>query len=67
MSFYTVHEVLMARILEWIPLPVDHVLPELSTMTRLSWVALHVMDHSFIKLCKPICHDKAVIHEGGIT
>ena len=36
--------------------PVDHVLSELSTMTRPSWVALHGMAHSFIEL------DKAVIH-----
>ena len=38
------------------PSPVDHVLSELSTMTRLSWVALHGMAHSFIEL------DKAVVH-----
>ena len=38
------------------PSPVDHVLSELSTMTRLSWVALPSMVHSFIEL------DKAVIH-----
>ena len=37
------------------PSPVDHVLSELSTMTGLSWVALHGMAHSFIEL------DKAVI------
>ena len=36
--------------------PVDHILSELSTMTRLSWVALHGMAHSFIEL------DKAVVH-----
>ena len=36
--------------------PVDHVLSELSTMTCLSWVALHSMAHSFIEL------DKAVVH-----
>ena len=35
--------------------PVDHVWTELSTMTRLSWVALHSMVHSFIEL------DKAVV------
>ena len=29
--------------------PVDHVLSELSTMTCLSWVALHSMAHSFIE------------------
>ena len=38
------------------PSPVDHILSELSTMTRLSWVALHDMAHSFIEL------DKAVVH-----
>ena len=32
------------------PSTVDHVLSELSTMTRPSWVALHGMDHSFIEL-----------------
>ena len=37
------------------PSLVDHILSELSTMTRLSWVALHGMAHSFIEL------DKAVI------
>ena len=34
----------------------DHILSELSTMTCLSWVALHGMAHSFIEL------DKAVVH-----
>ena len=38
------------------PSPVDHVLSELSTMTRLSWVALHGMAYGFIEL------DKAVVH-----
>ena len=38
------------------PSPVDLILSELSTMTSLSWVALHSMTHSFIEL------DKAVIH-----
>ena len=38
------------------PSPVDHVLSELSTMTHLSWVALHGMTHSFLEL------DKAVVH-----
>ena len=40
------------------------ILSELSTMTRLSWVALQGMAHSFIALCKPLLHGKAVIHEG---
>ena len=38
------------------PSPVDHILSELFTMTRPSWVALHGMAHSFIEL------DKAVFH-----
>ena len=38
------------------PSPVDHILSELSTMIRPSWVALHSMAHSFIEL------DKAVVH-----
>ena len=39
-----------------LPSPVDHVLSELSTMTRPSWLVLHGMAHSFTEL------DKAVIH-----
>ena len=39
-----------------LPSPVDLILSELSTMTRLSWVALHGMAQSFIEL------DKAVVH-----
>ena len=34
----------------------DHILLELSTMTRPSWVALHSLAHNFIEL------DKAVVH-----
>ena len=49
--------------LQFLP-PVDHVLSELSAKTRPSWVALHGMAHSFIELCKPLHHDKAVIHKG---
>ena len=39
-----------------LPSPVDHVLSELSTMTQLSWVALHNMAHSFIELLKAVIH-----------
>ena len=46
------------------PTSVDHVLSEFSTVTHLSWVALHSMTHNFIDLCKPFCHDKAVLREG---
>ena len=38
------------------PSSVDHILSELSTMNRLSWVALQSMAHCFIQL------DKAVVH-----
>ena len=34
----------------------NHILSELSTIARPSWMALYGMDHSFIEL------DKAVIH-----
>ena len=46
------------------PPPKDHILSELSTMTCPYWVALHGMTHSFIDFCKPLRHNKAVIHEG---
>ena len=39
------------------PSPVDQVLSEISIMTHLSWVALHIMAHSFIEL------DKAVVQK----
>ena len=48
----------LVLILKWfaIPSPADHILSDLSTMTCLSWVALHGMAHCFIEL------DKAVVH-----
>ena len=46
------------------PSPADRIWSELSTMTSPSWVALRGMAHNFIELCKPLCHDKAVIQEG---
>ena len=36
------------------PSPVDHILSEISTMTRPSWMALHGMAHSFIELNKAV-------------
>ena len=47
-----------------LPPPVDHILSELSTITQPSLVALRGMAHRFIELCKPLHHNKAVIHEG---
>ena len=34
----------------------DHILLQLSIMTRLSWVALHDMAHSFVELDKVVVH-----------
>ena len=44
--------------MKWFAIPFSsgHVLSELSTVTHLSWMALHGMAHSFIEL------DKAVVH-----
>ena len=38
------------------PSPVDHILSELSTMSHLSFVALHGMAHSFVELDKTVVH-----------
>ena len=38
------------------PSLMEHILPELSTMTRLSWVALHGMVHSFTELHKAVVY-----------
>ena len=46
------------------PPRVDHILSEPSTVTSPSWVALSGLAHNFIELQKPLCHSKAVIHEG---
>ena len=40
---------------------------ELSTMTRLSWVALRGTAHNFTELGEPSCYYKAMIHERGQT
>ena len=39
-----------------VPSPVDHVLSELSTVTRPSWVAPHGMAYSFTELDKDVVH-----------
>ena len=47
-------EPLKVRILKWfaIPSPLDRVLSQFSTMTHLSWVAVHGLAYSFIELDK---------------
>ena len=58
LPFHTVHG--FSRQEYWrglpFPSPVDHILSELSTMTHLSWVALHGMAHSFTELEKAVVH-----------
>ena len=56
LPFHTVHGVLKARILRWLPFPspVDQVLSELSAMTRPSWVALPGMALGFTELDKAL-------------
>ena len=49
------------------PPPADRVLSELCAVTHPSWVALLIMAHSFIELCKPLRHDKVVILEGDCS
>ena len=44
--------------------PLKHILSALSVVTYQLWVALHGMARSFIELCKPLHHNKAVNHEG---
>ena len=47
-------------------LQVDRIYSELSTMTYPSWVSLQCIAHSFSELLKPLCHNKAAIHEEGV-
>ena len=58
LPFHTVHEVLKAGILKWFAIPFSRepCFVRLSTMTHLSWVALHNMAHCFIEL------DNAAVH-----
>jgi len=62
LPFHTVHGVLKAKIQSGLPFPspVDHILSDLSTMTRPSWVAPQAW-LSFIEL------DKAVVHVIRLT
>ena len=66
LPFCIVYGVLMARILEWFVILSSSGPCFLITltMTHPSWVVLCSMAHSFTELCKHLCHNKAVIHEG---
>ena len=62
LPFHTAHGVFSARILEWFAIPSsrDHVLSELSSAIRPSWVVLYGVSHSFIELGKSLRRNKAV-------
>ena len=66
LPFCIVYGVLMARILEWFVILSSSgpCFVITLTMTHPSWVVLCSMAHSFTELCKHLCHNKAVIHEG---
>ena len=64
LHFHIVHGVLQARSLEWVAISFSsgpHFVWTLHYVPS-SCLALHVMAHSFMKLHKPLCHDKTVMH-----
>ena len=63
-SFHTLCGVLVARTLECFAILASNGPHFVRTPHYdLSLVALPNMAYSFIELCKPLCHDKPVIHE----
>ena len=61
--FYTVHGVLMVRILEWFAISssTGPRFVRILHYCHLSWVALHNIAHSFFEFGKPLHHNKAVV------
>ena len=68
LPFHTVHGVFKERYWSGMPSPppLGHIFSELFSITHLSCMALHSMAHRSIEFCKPLHHNKAVIHEGEI-
>ena len=66
LTFFVVHEVLMASILGWFAIPSSSGSRFVRTLFYDPSVLgnLHSMAYSFIELCKPIHHNKVMIHEG---
>ena len=58
LPFHAVHGVLAAGILEWFAVPSPSGSRSARSLCR------DPSGHSVIELCKPICHNKAVIREG---
>ena len=56
LPFHTVHALLKERILKWFAIPFSSGPRFARTLTRLSWVVLHGMAHSFTELDKSVVH-----------
>ena len=67
LPFYTVHGVIVTSILKWFAILSSNRSRFVRTLLcdPSVLVVLHGVAHSFIELCKPLCHDKAGINEGG--
>ena len=67
LSFHVVHEVLRANILGWLSIPPSSRSHFVRTLHYdQSVLCGYNMAHSFIGLCKPLHHNKAVTHEGDL-
>ena len=68
LPFHTAHEVVVAKIVEWFTIPFSREPCFVRTLHDDPYVvgSLHRMAYSFTEFCKPIHHDKAVIHEGVV-
>ena len=68
LTIHPVHEVFVARIVEWFATPYSSGPCFVKTLhCDPCRIALHGMTHSFIEWHKPFCLHKAMIHEGGKT
>ena len=65
---YTTYGVLQARLLAWVAISSSGGPRFVGTLhyDPSVLVVLHGVAHSFTELCKPLCHDKVVIHEGDM-
>ena len=68
LPYHTVHGVLAAKVLEWVAIPSSSEPCFVRTLHYDPFILsdLNDMAQNFPELCKPLCHDKAVIHEGHL-
>ena len=66
--YHTVHGVLAAKVLEWVAIPSSSEPCFVRTLHYDPFILSDLNDvaQNFPELCKPLCHDKAVIHEGHL-